>query len=115
MELLTPEDPGWDTARRINNERLWGRPALIARCASTDDVRDALALARARGLELSVRSGGHSVAGWSTNDGGLVVDLTPLRSIRLDPDTATAWVGGGTRAGDLVLRRHRSAWRRSPA
>lgn len=101
-ELLLPDQSGYDESRQIFNERLWGRPAVIARCAGLADVRLALRLARERGMEISVRSGGHHPAGWASNEGGLVVDLTALRWVRVDPASSTAWVGGGALAGDVL-------------
>ncbi|MBS1883217.1 MAG: FAD-binding oxidoreductase [Actinobacteria bacterium] len=102
-EILTPGDAGYDEARSVFNRRLIGRPAAIARCAGVADVRAALRLAREQGLEIAVRCGGHSVGGWSSVEGGLVIDLTLMRGIRVDPASATAWVGGGTRAIDIIL------------
>lgn len=74
----------------------------MARCAGPADVRAALALARAEGLDVSVRGGGHSCAGYSTNNGGLVIDLTKMRSVFVDAATSTAWVGGGVLASDVL-------------
>lgn len=102
-EWVVPGDDVYDAAGHIYNHRMRGRPAVIARCIGVADVRAALAFARERGLELSVRGGGHSVGGWSSNDGGLVIDLTLMRSVRVDPEARTAWVGGGARAGDILV------------
>jgi FAD/FMN-containing dehydrogenase len=106
-ELVQPGDPGYDEARKIYNELVQGSPAVVARCIGAQDVVDALALAREHDLEVSVRGGGHSIGGWSSNDGGLVVDLTLMRQVWIDSDARTAWVGGGTRAGDLLVEADR--------
>jgi FAD/FMN-containing dehydrogenase len=80
-----------------------GRPSLIARCVGVADVQAALTIAREHGMEISVRGGGHSVGGWSSNDGGLVIDLSLMRWVRIDPQARTAWVGGGAQAGDILV------------
>ncbi|MBE3000672.1 FAD-binding oxidoreductase [Nocardiopsis sp. HNM0947] len=100
--VLTPSDEGYEAARGIFNDRLAGHPAMIVRCADAADVRRALRWARAEGLEVSVRGGGHGLGGWASNDDGLVVDLTRMRRVLVDPGTRTAWIGGGARAGDVV-------------
>ena len=77
------------------------RPAVIARCADTGDVVAALRLARERGLAVAVRGGGHGVAGLAVNDGGLVIDLSPMKDIAIDPDRRTARAGAGVLWGEL--------------
>jgi hypothetical protein len=94
--LLTPSSPGYDEARRIANGAFDRRPAFIARCRSADDVAAALALARRHDLAVAVRGGGHSVPGWSVIDGGLVIDLSEMRTVHVDPVARTAIVGPGT-------------------
>jgi FAD/FMN-containing dehydrogenase len=101
-ELFAPTDEGYDEARTVFNELRQGRPAVVARCAGIADVRLALEMAREQNLDVSVRGGGHSVAGWSTNDDGLVVDLSRMGWVHVDAETSTAWIGGGTVATDLV-------------
>jgi FAD/FMN-containing dehydrogenase len=71
------------------------RPAVIARCGGAADVAAAVSVARQTGLEVAVRAGGHSVSGNSSSDGGLVIDLTPIRAVTVDPDARVAKVGGG--------------------
>jgi FAD/FMN-containing dehydrogenase len=99
--LLQPGDPGYDGARAIWNAMIDKRPALIACCTGTADVLAAVAFARSRHLPLAVRAGGHNIAGNALCDDGLVIDLTCMRSVHVDPDAAVAWVGGGATLGDL--------------
>jgi len=89
-EIVTPTSDGYDAARRVWNHAIDRYPAAILRCTSTDDVRLALALARERGLVVAVRGGGHSMAGLSTCDDGLVIDLSPMTAITVDPERRTA-------------------------
>ena len=94
-ELLLPEDDGYDEARRVHNGLIDKHPALIARCHGTADVTDALGLARASGLEVSVRGGGHNVAGRAVTNGGVMIDLSPMRGIHVDPAAQTVRAQGG--------------------
>jgi len=93
--LLAPGEEGYEAARRIWNGMIDKHPALIARCTDTADVVRAVTFARERELLLAVRGGGHSFPGYSTCDGGLVVDLSPMRSVVVRADNRTARVGGG--------------------
>ncbi len=85
-ELLVPDHDRYDSARRIWNGMIEREPALIARCTSQEDVRSAVRLARAEGLLVSVRGGGHGVAGTAVCQDGLMIDLSPMKQIRVDPD-----------------------------
>jgi FAD/FMN-containing dehydrogenase len=84
-ELLEAGDPGYDRARVVWNARVDRRPALIARCTGVADVLRVLAVAREHGALLAVRAGGHDVAGNGVCDGGVVIDLTPMKGVRVDP------------------------------
>ena len=100
-ELIRHADPGYDEARQVWNGTMDRRPALVARCTGTADVVAAVRFARTSGLEVAVRGGGHSVAGHSTLDDGLVIDLGPMSGVRVDPDARRAWIQGGARLGQL--------------
>ena len=84
-ELLLSGDAGYDEARRVHNGLIDKRPALIARCLGTADVVDAVNFARARGIEVAIRGGGHNVAGKAVCDGGLMIDLSRMKGIHVDP------------------------------
>ncbi|MGE5407193.1 MAG: FAD-binding oxidoreductase [Syntrophothermus sp.] len=100
-EVIRPDSPGYDEARAIWNGAHDGHPAVIARCVDSSDVRHAIGFARSEGLEVAVRGGGHSIPGFSTCDGGLVIDLSPMKEIEVDPQQRTAVVGAGTVWGEL--------------
>jgi len=84
-QLVRPADPRYDEAHTVWNAAHDKHPALIVRCAGTADVMRAVEFARSEGLEVAVRGGGHSIAGFSTSDGGVVIDLSPMKGIRVDP------------------------------
>jgi FAD/FMN-containing dehydrogenase len=88
--MLRPDDAGYDDARRIHNGLIDKHPSLIARCRTSDDVVAAVALSRRDGLEVSVRGGGHNVAGKAVTEGGLMIDLSPMKEIEVDPAARTA-------------------------
>jgi FAD/FMN-containing dehydrogenase len=100
-EVLTPVAPTYDDARRIWNAAIDKHPALIAQCASAGDVAAAVSYARAAGMELAVRGGGHSTAGHSVSDGGMMVDLSPMKAIDVDADRRVATVQPGVLLGEL--------------
>src|SRR5215207_696592 len=101
--LLRPGEEGYDQARRTWNGAIDRRPALIARCAGTDDVERALRFARERGLEVTVRGGGHSVA-----DGAVLIDLSLMKAVTVDPARQVARAAGGVLWSelDLATQRH---------
>jgi FAD/FMN-containing dehydrogenase len=100
-ELIRPDDARYDNARRVWNGMVDRHPAMIARCSAEDDVVAALAFARERGLAVAVRGGGHNVAGNAMCDGGVVIDLSALKDIAVDPDRRTARVAPGVLLGEL--------------
>jgi FAD/FMN-containing dehydrogenase len=100
-ELLLPTSPGYDTVRRIWNGAIDRRPARIARCSGVADVVAAVRFAREHDLEIAVRGGGHNVGGTAVCDDGIVVDLSPMRAVWVDPAGRTAWVQGGALWGDV--------------
>jgi FAD/FMN-containing dehydrogenase len=104
--ILQPGDEGYDDARRVQNGLIDRRPAVIARCAGTADIQDAVKLARASGLEISVRGGGHNVAGRAVTEGGLMIDLSPMRGIHVDPTAHTARAQGGVLWSELNRETH---------
>ena len=92
-------EEGYDEARRVWNGAIDRRPALIARCAGADDVAVAVRYAREHDLPVSVRGGGHAVAGHAVVDRGLMVDLSAMEAIRVDPGARTARAAGGVLIG----------------
>jgi FAD/FMN-containing dehydrogenase len=100
-ELFGPDDAGYDEARKVWNGSIDRRPTLIARCAGVADVIDSVNFAQENGLLLAVRGGGHSFPGQSVCDGGIVIDLSPMRGIRVDPEARTARAQAGVLLGEL--------------
>jgi FAD/FMN-containing dehydrogenase len=94
-ELFRSGDSGYETARNVWNGNIDRHPGLVARCTGVADVQAAVNFARSEQLLTSVRGGGHSAPGYGTNDGGLVIDLGPMKGIRVDPAARTAWAQGG--------------------
>lgn len=101
LDVRRPGDAGFDEARAVWNAMVDHRPAAVVRCREAADVVAALALARREGLEVGVRCGGHSVVGHGVPDGGLMIDLTPMGAVRVDPGRKRAWVQGGALLGAL--------------
>jgi FAD/FMN-containing dehydrogenase len=100
-QLVRPGDPAYDEHRMIWNASIDRSPALIARCSGVADVIAAVRFARETGLVVAVRGGGHSFPGQSTCDGGIVIDLSPMKGIRVDPDARTARAQAGVLWGEL--------------
>jgi FAD/FMN-containing dehydrogenase len=98
--VLAPSDPAYEDARRVHNGLIDRRPALVARCHGTADVQAAVRFARERGLEIAVRGGGHNVAGNAVCDGGLMIDLSAMRGVHVDPRARRARAQGGATWGN---------------
>jgi FAD/FMN-containing dehydrogenase len=99
--LIRPDDNGYDAARKIHNAMIDRRPDFIVRCAGVADVIGAVNFARSHDLLVAIRGTGHNVAGTSLCDGGLVIDLALMKSVRIDPVARTARVEGGASWGEL--------------
>jgi FAD/FMN-containing dehydrogenase len=100
-DVLEAGDPGYDAARAVWNAMVDRRPRLIVRCRNVADVQAAVRVARDLNLEIGVRCGGHSVVGQGVPDDGLMIDLTPMGAVRVDPIQKRAWVQGGALLGAL--------------
>ena len=122
-EVIGEHDAGYDDARTLYNAMIDKRPRMIARCVDAGDVIAAVGYARANGLEVAVRCGAHNGAGLGSVDDGLVIDLSAMRGVRVDPERRTAEVLGGIAAGRCrprharlrpggAVRDHRHHWRR---
>src|SRR5690349_18735001 len=98
--IITAEDPGYEDARAVHNGMFDKHPKLVVRAEQTADVVAAVNFARDAGLELAVRGGGHSAPGFGTVEAGLVIDLSLLRGVYVDPRAKTARAGGGATWGD---------------
>jgi FAD/FMN-containing dehydrogenase len=105
-EVITPTDASYETARKVYNGMIDRRPALIARCHDSADVMAGVAFAREEGLALAVRGGAHNGPGLGTVDGGLVLDLSPMKGVRVDPKTRTVRVAGGALWGEVDHATH---------
>ena len=105
-ELIQPGDAQYDTARAVYNAMIQRRPRLIARCVDVADVITCVKFARAQKLLVSIRSGGHNAAGLGVCDDGLVIDLSPMRWVRVDPAKRTILAGGGAQWGDVDHAAH---------
>jgi FAD/FMN-containing dehydrogenase len=102
-QLTHPQDDGYDEARAVFYGGIDRRPALIVRVANATDVSRVVALARESGVELAIRSGGHSVAGHSTTDGGIVLDLSEMKGLEIDLERHTAWAESGLTTGEYTV------------
>lgn len=101
-EVVAPEDSAYEEARHVFFKGYDRRPAAIVRPTSSQEVARAVTRARDDGLELAVRSGGHSRAGYGTSDGGLVIDLSAMKALDVDADAKTVWAEAGIRAGEFT-------------
>jgi GNAT superfamily N-acetyltransferase len=105
-DVLSPNDPAYDQARRVWNAMIDRRPALIARCAGAADVICALLFARDSGMAVSVKGGGHNVAGSAVCDAGVMIDLSPMRGVRVDAGARAVTAQGGCTWRDLDHEAH---------
>src|SRR5437764_9203819 len=103
---LEPEDGGYDEARKFYNAMIDRRPRLIARCTDVADVMQAVCMAKANALQVSIRGGGHNAAGLGVCDDGLVIDLSTMRFTVVDPKNNTVRVGGGCTWADVDHATH---------
>ena len=99
--VVTPQDSGYEDARVVYNAMIDRHPGVVVRCSSTADVQAAVDFARATGMDLAVRGGGHSVPGFGTVDGGVVVDLSGMRAVTVNPANRTARAEGGATWNDF--------------
>jgi FAD/FMN-containing dehydrogenase len=99
--VIIASDPGYDDARAVYNAMHDRRPRAVVQCTDSADVMAVIAAARDHGVDLAIRGGGHSVPGFGTVDDGLVIDLSPMKGVRIDPVKKVAWVGGGATMGDV--------------
>ncbi|NIR38667.1 MAG: FAD-binding oxidoreductase, partial [Actinobacteria bacterium] len=99
--VITASDADYDDARAVYNAMHDRKPSAVVQCLDSADVMAVIAAARDSGADLAVRGGGHSVPGFGTVDDGLVIDLSQMRSVRVDPGKRVAWVGGGATLGDV--------------
>jgi FAD/FMN-containing dehydrogenase len=100
-EVITPGDPDYEQARRVWNGMIDRHPAVVVRCATSADVAAAVGFGREHDLVIAVRGGAHSTPGYSTCDDGIVIDLSPMRNVEVDPESRTARVQGGATWGDV--------------
>jgi FAD/FMN-containing dehydrogenase len=100
-EIVLPRDPTYKEVREIWNAMIERRPAVIVRCAEADDVRHAISFARENGLEISIRGGGHNIAGSALCDNGVMIDFSTMRNVRVDAENKRAYVEPGATLADL--------------
>ncbi|MET0887658.1 MAG: FAD-binding protein, partial [Mycetocola sp.] len=97
--VVTPSDADYEDARVVYNAMHDRRPPAVVKCRDSADVMAGITAARDGGLDLAIRGGGHSVPGFGTVDDGLVIDLSPMKGVRVDPAKKVVWVGGGATWG----------------
>lgn len=100
-QVVLPDDPSYDEVCAVWNAMIDRRPAVIVQCAKADDVPHAIAFAREHGLEISIRGAGHNIAGNAVCDGGVMIDLSAMKNVRVDPKKRRAYVEPGATLGDL--------------
>ena len=105
-DLIEPTDPRYESERKVYNAMISRKPRLIAKCADVADVMTALQFGREQGLRVSIRGGGHNAGGLGVCDDGLVIDLSPIKYVHVDPSARTVRVGGGSTWGDVDHATH---------
>src|ERR1700760_4281866 len=105
-ELFRPGDTGYDQARQIWNASIDKHPAVVARCSGISDIVSAIRFAREKNLLTAIRGGGHNVGGRALCDDGIVIDLSRMRAVHVDPATRTVRVQGGATLGDMDRETH---------
>src|ERR671927_1569643 len=105
-ELIQPGEPGYDEARKVYNGMIDKHPRMIARCSDVADVISCVNFARENDVLLAIRGGGHNGAGWAVADDALVIDLSAMRGVRVDPEERTVRVEGGATWGDVDHATH---------
>ena len=100
-QLLRPSDPGYDDARSLWNAMIDRRPALVIRCLGVGDVVAAVEFVREHGLALTIKGGGHNISGLAVADGAVMLDMSPMRGVRVDPAARLAWAQAGCLLGDV--------------
>ncbi len=108
---MLPQDLGYDAARSLFNAMIDRRPLVIVECADASDVSRSIESARAHGVELCVRAGGHNVAGIAVRDGAVMIDLSQMKAIRVDPDRRTVRAEAGLTLGEFDRANHSLGWR----
>ena len=108
---MSQGDDGYEVARKIWNDMIDKRPALIARCADAEDVSTAVAFARDTGALIAVRGGGHNIAGNAVTEGGLMIDLSKMKHVRVEPATGAFRSSPAPRWPISMRRRRRTGWR----
>jgi FAD/FMN-containing dehydrogenase len=113
--VVTADRPDYDDARRVWNAAFDVRPSIVAQCLSASDVAASIGFAREHDLELAVRGGGHSISGLSTTEGGLVIDLSRMNGVQVDPGTRRARVQVAHCSANSMPPRKRTVWQRRRA
>lgn len=112
-ETLTPVDAAYDAVRQVHNGMIDKRPAVIVRCQNTADIADAVKFAREHDLEISVRGGGHNVAGRAVTDSGLMIDTQTMKGVHVDPATRRVRAQAGLSWNEYNRAAAATAWRRA--
>jgi len=110
--ILVPDEPRYEEARQIWNAMIDRRPALIVQCADADDVAPAIAFARKNQLEISIRGGGHNIAGNALCDGALTIDFSNMKNVRVDAAKKRAYVEPGATLASWIKRPRCMVWPR---